>query len=807
MMTMNNSDLLKKMFGCLEYLDEVCDYAKDQDSKGFSKADTSAGKGLALMGSLAIEDAGVAAFLVNRYRKQLESAGYSVPSLEEMEKFCEEHGVASKISERREVITDRGRAYFEERKQEVIRQKIKEGHKVYIQQTFIIVKFPFESPTFRDKVAAMQPLKDLVPGWAFNRFKEKEWSFPVTATQTVLNAIDPWKDDFIISPEVYNTEAIDAAKEAFKREQEERQRKFLEEMKRLHKVYMFEKRIAIQFPYNAPHFDKKLALMQDLKKELKSGDFNKFFTKEWSFPKKFMGEVLEAIQDYADDFTYAPDLDEHRQAIEAEREQERLEEERKQREREEERVRLLEKVKPYLDGNPFASNGYTLFLHQRETLQYVYEQYGRVIMALDMGLGKTLCSLVAARAYGLPIVVVSPLSVQDDWMEAAKICDQPIQWYSWGKIPEMPEGYKYVVILDEAHLMKNPKAMRSKKAKNLAKKAHAKMLLTGTPYDNGRPIELLNLLDACDHPLAQDPKHYMDYYCDGRMKDVGRTVVYDVTGAAHMDELHEKTKDIIIYKKKKDCIDLPPKQRIMRHVEPSPERKKQYETLLNELRKKFEMHVKDVQTAYEELRQQALENDEELPEYKDPETAAKLVALQHLRHATSIAKVDDAIAMAQEVISQGESVVLFTNFKDVAREIAEVLDCEILSGDVKSDERKRLKADFQAKKTNAIVCTYGAGGVGITLTAAPTVLLLDRPWTPGKVEQSEDRLHRIGQTKTVTSYWLQYGEADEKVDPLLEAKQDRIDLLLEGKRKTMRGVSGSIQDVAFKVLSKVLKEK
>ncbi len=110
--------------------------------------------------------------------------------------------------------------------------------------------------------------------------------------------------------------------------------------------------------------------------------------------------------------------------------------------------------------------------------------------------------------------------------------------------------------------------------------------------------------------------------------------------------------------------------------------------------------------------------------------------------------------------------------------------------------------DFQERKTQALVCTFGAGGFGFTLTKAQTVVLIDRPWTPGDAVQAEDRLHRISQTGTVTAIWLQYGTLDEQIDTLLQRKQERISLVLEGKRKTLRGIK-SIRSLANELLKSI----
>ena len=76
------------------------------------------------------------------------------------------------------------------------------------------------------------------------------------------------------------------------------------------------------------------------------------------------------------------------------------------------------------------------------------------------------------------------------------------------------------------------------------------------------------------------------------------------------------------------------------------------------------------------------------------------------------------------------------------------------------------------------VCTFGAGGVGLTLTAACTVILIDRPWTPGEMRQAEDRVRRIGQTKNVKSIWMSAFDLDAQIDAMLESKKKASNAVL-----------------------------
>ncbi len=199
-------------------------------------------------------------------------------------------------------------------------------------------------------------------------------------------------------------------------------------------------------------------------------------------------------------------------------------------------------------------------------------------------------------------------------------------------------------------------------------------------------------------------------------------------------------------------------------VYPQPEQHQEYAALLKALQEDY----------YRRLRAGEIK-----------EGGEALVELTQLRHAGSVAKAQTAIDMTQEVNEAGGQVVLFVAFKDTAERIAQAVEAEILSGDTPTKERDPMVQRFQNGERQNIVCMFGAGGVGITLTAAQTVILVDRPWTPGMAVQAEDRLHRISQEQPVLSVWLQAFKVDEMIDKVLESKEKRIELVLAGKRKTM----------------------
>ena len=160
--------------------------------------------------------------------------------------------------------------------------------------------------------------------------------------------------------------------------------------------------------------------------------------------------------------------------------------------------------------------------------------------------------------------------------------------------------------------------------------------------------------------------------------------------------------------------------------------------------------------------------------------------------------------MAGDILEEGQQVVIFTEFLETAKELHKRLGGELLIGETAVSDRQSLVDRFQSGQSKVFVSTSRAGGVGITLTAAQTVIMVDRPWTPGDTLQCEDRIHRIGQKNSVSAYWLQWHEIDIKIDTILEQKQERIELILEGKRKTLRGI-GSPADIAQELCEDILK--
>lgn len=540
------------------------------------------------------------------------------------------------------------------------------------------------------------------------------------------------------------------------------------EEKSPYRIEILENRIAVYAPYDATgKFQKKAKAIEGYR--FNSSD------KSWRYPLAKVIEVIEAFPEYSID----PEIEGIQLMIEGEKAAELAEREKEAETAASDILNLV--VAAELD-RPLAGIGH-LFSHQKEAAKWLLAHrtggiYRGGILADDMGLGKTLSALVAARAmakiHGCPVFVICPASLKDNWLREAAKAGAAIEVFSWAKMPKALESKKYLVIADEAHYAQNENSKRTKELKALADHENClgTWLLTGTPIKNGRPINLLPLLQITQHPLAADPWEFQKYYCNGHYKAIGTKSIWDNTGAAHLDELSKKTEDVILRRKKAECLDLPPKLRSLVPILLEGEAGKNY---LQEI-------------------------DRHISEYRDREKrgevkegAEALVTINALRKIGSLYKVPAAIESTAELLEQGQAVVIFTEYLESAKALytalSQIAPCELLTGETKKEDRQAIVDRFQSGTSKILIGTIKAGGVGLTLTAANQVILVDRPWTPGDADQAEDRCYRIGQKNTVNAYWIQLGAIDEAIDALLAEKRDRIELVLKGKRKTLRGLS------------------
>ena len=436
------------------------------------------------------------------------------------------------------------------------------------------------------------------------------------------------------------------------------------------------------------------------------------------------------------------------------------------------------------DLNAPLSDGRQLLRHQRAGVRWLLARRGAVL-ADEMGLGKTITALAAARSLlrcsDSRLLVVAPVALHQHWQLEALSLELAPQLLSWARLPQEPPPAGVVLLVDEAHFAQNIDAKRTQALLRLARhpRMRAVWLLSGTPLKNGRPVQLLPLLMAIGHPLARDRRAYEELFCNGHWRQAGARMVWDCQGASRLEELQRLLRPQLLFRRKADCLDLPPKLRCFRPVLLAASQQKRLDLAL--------------QQRLENYRQRATAGLVR----SDAETLALLTAMRRL---CALQKLPAAISLVQQLRAAGEAVVLFSSFVAPLAQLQRFLGGELLTGQVPLLQRQQRLLRFQAGSSDLLLATYGVGGIGLGLERASQVVLLERPWTPGDAEQAEDRCHRLGSKSTVTSHWLQLGSADALIDALILSKADRIEVVLAGRRRLLQ------RQPLAKMLNEILQE-
>jgi len=435
-------------------------------------------------------------------------------------------------------------------------------------------------------------------------------------------------------------------------------------------------------------------------------------------------------------------------------------------------------------------DGCELYPYQRAGVAYMVTRTG-VIQADEMGLGKTIQVLAAVNALRLEhVLVICPKSLASTWVrEGRKWLMEP----SVSRTPDFSgalvvvtyeEAKKFAetlaliqwsaVAVDEAHLVKNPKAQRSKVVYSLAAKAPRRWLLTGTPIPN-KPIELFPLVALAD-PVEWNPggKGFFRFarrYCDAHQETVARgKTVWIMNGASNLEELQERLRSTVMIRRLKADVlaDLP--QKIRQVIElPANGAKAALRA-----EQKLVMHTLGGPLDWAEAVRQL--------QASDPVAFAELA---RVRAETALAKAPAVVEHVRMALEGGVSkLLLWAHHHSVidvlVADLAEYSPVE-LTGRTSAEDRQAAVDRFQSDPAcRVFVGSIQAGGVGLTLTAASLVLFAESSWVPAENTQAEDRAHRIGQRDTVTVQHLALeGSLDAHVLQTVLAKQEIADLGLD----------------------------
>lgn len=344
------------------------------------------------------------------------------------------------------------------------------------------------------------------------------------------------------------------------------------------------------------------------------------------------------------------------------------------------------------------------------------------------------------------------------------------------------------VILDEGHRAKNPQAKQTRACWAVGTQPTVKyrFVLTGTPVANA-PHDLWALLHFIDHKQWPAKTKFVDRYCMQSWNGFGGM---DIVGLdpANSDEFH-RIIDPIMRRVTKEMVltQLPPIVRERRDCEMTPKQKKVYKEMENQM---FVEFAED--------------------EHLTATTAiAKMTRL--IQFSSSYATVDsegnvlladpsnkcDALEELVEDL-EGESIVVFAMSKKLimlahGRLVEKGYKCGLITGGQTPADREQAIQDFQAGKTQIMLATVAAGGVGVTLTKSKYAVFMQRSWSMVDNTQAEARVHRIGSEihDSVTIIDLVApGTIEERMQEVLEEKKERLEEIVKDKEALMKFLRG-----------------
>ncbi len=417
-------------------------------------------------------------------------------------------------------------------------------------------------------------------------------------------------------------------------------------------------------------------------------------------------------------------------------------------------------------------------------LQFLREYEFNGILADDMGLGKTvqaLCHIAIEKTSGRmdkPCLVVAPTSLMFNWrMEAERFypdlkviilqgaerkqlfdsihtVDLVLTTYPLlSRDKDMLLNHEFhMLILDEAQFIKNAKSLATQIVQQI--KAKHRLCLTGTPLENHLG-ELWSLINFLMPGLLGNAKKFTTEYRNPIEK------LGNMDRHAHLIRriapfLLRRTKDKVV-------LELPEKIEMIRHVELEGPQRDLYETIRVAMQEKVQEQISRlglarghivILDALLKLRQVCC--DPRLLKISTPKNKA-----------SGSAKLELLMSLLPELLEEGRRILLFSQFTEMLGLIEQELDQQKipyvkLTGQTK--DRMTPVQRFQDGEIPLFLISLKAGGTGLNLTAADTVIHYDPWWNPAVENQATDRAHRIGQQKTVFVYKLvAKGTIEEKI--------------------------------------------
>lgn len=322
-----------------------------------------------------------------------------------------------------------------------------------------------------------------------------------------------------------------------------------------------------------------------------------------------------------------------------------------------------------------------------------------------------------------------------------------------------------MIIFDECHTAKSPTAQQTKGLMKL-KDAKYKIAATGTLLLNN-PIDAyvpLKWIDAEKSTFT----NFKYYYCNygGPFNNI-------LLGFKNISVLKNQIENHSL-RRTKDLLDLPEKTIINEYLDMNDDQKIFYDNIKNGIKDqvdKVDLNTATILSMVTRLRQ-----------------ATALPSILTTENISS-AKVDRCCELVEQIIDNGDKVVIFSTFKDTLVPVFERLqkyNPTLNTGDVKDEVISSNIDDFQQTDNSKVfMCTWQRMGVGVTLTKASYAIFLDTPWTSAVYQQAQDRIHRIGSKEPVFIYNLICNDTiDERVLEIVEDKEALSDYVIDDKITT-----------------------
>lgn len=439
-----------------------------------------------------------------------------------------------------------------------------------------------------------------------------------------------------------------------------------------------------------------------------------------------------------------------------------------------------------------------LFDFQKTGIQFGIERKGRVLIADEMGIGKTIQAIGIAYHFksDWPLLIICPSSLKLNWKneimkwielkaneiqvlsqgdgdlltkeQKVLICSYDLAVRAYSKLIDLNINF---IICDESHYLKNHKTQRYKFISGLIKKSKRLLCLSGTPIF-ARPDEIFTVISSIRPDMYVSSSLFNSRYCE-----VDSNLRFPkITGSKNTKELNFLLENFMIRRLKKDVLSqLPEKTRQRIELEPDQSIVKVIKVLLKKDREKLESSTDDISGFDLEI------NGEERNLY------IKAYSL------TGTSKIKSVISYIEYLIDEDQKFLLFAHHSEVLNAIEDYVKGKVKSnyiridGTTKSSKRQEYVDAFQTNPNIRVaILSITACATGLTLTEASIVVFAELYFTPAIMIQAEDRAHRIGQKNNVQiKYLVANGTLDEQIYDNLNRKLSVVTKTLDQNQKDL----------------------